>query len=239
MAQKLLLYYRLQIWSEYIVKSKTKIILADDHSVLRVGLKLLLNNEPDFIVIGEASDGEGALSLLRTTPADVLIIDLSMPNMGGLECIREIKSRGYAIKILVLTMYDDEQYIKEAMRAGALGYVEKHALDTELFIAVRTVASGQRYLNPHNAQILLNSLLTDAPEENSQSPYLLLSSREREVLKLMVRGHSMSKIGEILCLSVKTVDTYKTRMMEKLNCTQKSQLVEYALKYDLLPVKSE
>ncbi|MBP2626736.1 MAG: two component transcriptional regulator, LuxR family [Firmicutes bacterium] len=221
------------------MKSKIKIILADDHSVLRVGLKLLLNNEADFAVIGEASDGQEVLSLLRTTPANVLIIDLSMPNMGGLECIKEIKSRGYDIKILVLTMYDDEQYIKEAMRSGALGYVEKHALDTELFIAVKTVANGQRYLNPHNSQILLNSLLTDSPKENSGNPYTLLSSREREVLKLIVRGHSMSQIGKLLCLSVKTVDTYKTRMMDKLGCTKKSQLVEYALKYGLLPVKSE
>jgi two-component system response regulator NreC len=221
------------------MKSKIKIILADDHSVLRVGLKLLLNNEADFTVIAEASDGEEVLNLLRTTTADVLIIDLSMPNMGGLECIKEIKSRGYDIKILVLTMYDDEQYIKEAMRAGALGYVEKHALDTELFVAVKTVANGQRYLNPHNSQILLNSLLTDNPKENVTNPYTLLSAREREVLKLIVRGHSMSQIGELLCISVKTVNTYKTRMMEKLDCTKKNHLVEYALKYDLLPNKNE
>lgn len=218
------------------MKSKIKIILADDHSVLRSGLKLLLNNEADFIVLAEASNGEEVLGLLRSIIPDVLILDLSMPNMGGLECIKEIKSRGYDIKILVLTMYDDEQYIKEVMLSGALGYVEKHALDTELFIAVKTVASGQRYLNSHNAQLLLNSLLTDTPKEKSNNPYTLLSSREREVLKLIVRGHSMSQIGEILCLSVKTVDTYKTRMMEKLCCTKKSQLVEYALKSGLLPM---
>ena len=114
------------------MKSKIKIIIADDHSVLRAGLKLLLNNEADFIVTDEASNGEEVLNLLRTTQADVLIIDLSMPKMGGLECIKEIKSRGYAIKILVLTMYDDEQYIKEVMRSGALGYVEKQALDAEV-----------------------------------------------------------------------------------------------------------
>lgn len=219
--------------------SKIKIIIADDHSVLRAGLKLLLNNEADFIVTDEASNGEEVLTLLQKTPTDVLIIDLSMPKMGGLECIKEIKSRGYSTKILVLTMYDDEQYLKEAMRAGALGYVEKHALDTELFIAVRTVAKGHRYLNPQNSQLLLNSLLTDTPKENSNDPYTLLSSREREVLKLIVRGYSMSQIGELLCLSVKTVDTYKTRMMEKLNFTKKSHLVEYALQYDLLSVKSE
>ncbi len=221
------------------MKSKIKIILADDHSVLRAGLKLLLNNEPQFTVIGEAADGEKVLRLLEKVIADVLIIDLSMPNMGGLECIKEIKSRGYPIKILVLTMYEDEQYVKEAMRSGALGYVEKHAVDTELFDAVKMVHVGQRYLNPHNSQLLLNSLLTDTPKENIDNPYTLLSSREREVLKYIVRGYSMSQTGEILCLSVKTVDTYKTRMMEKLGLTKKSQLVEYALKYDLLPVKNE
>ncbi len=221
------------------MKSKIKIIIADDHSVLRAGLKLLLNNEGDFVVIAEAANGEEVLDLLRSIAADVLIIDLSMPVMGGLECIKEIKSRGHDIKILVLTMYDDEQYIQEVMRSGSLGYVEKHALDTELFIAVKTVASGQRYLNPHNSQLLLNSLLTTNTQENLSNPYTLLSSREREVLKLIVRGYSMSQIGTFLCISVKTVDTYKTRMMEKLNCSKKSELVEYALKYGLLPAKSE
>lgn len=221
------------------MKSKIKIILADDHSVLRAGLKLLLNNEANFIVVGEASDGEEVLVLLEKITADVLIIDLSMPNMGGLECIKEIKSRGYGIKILVLTMYEDEHYVKEVMHSGALGYVEKHAVDTELFGAVKTVYSGQLYLNPHNSQLLLNSLLKNTPKENLDNPYTLLSSREREVLKFMVRGYSMSQTGEMLCLSVKTVDTYKTRMMEKLGFTKKSQLVDYALKYDLLLVKSE
>ena len=219
--------------------SKIKIILADDHSVLRTGLKLLLNNEPDFKVIGEAADGEQALLLLEKHPADVLIMDLSMPKMGGLECIRELKSRGYDIKILVLSMFEDENYVKESMQAGALGYVEKHAVDTELFVAVRTIFKGQRYLSPRNAQLLLNSLLSDTPKDSADDPYTLLSSREREVLKLLVRGYSMSQIGDILKLSVKTVDTYKTRLMEKLNCTQKSQLVEYALKYGLLPLKPE
>ena len=161
------------------MKSKIKIIIADDHSVLRAGLKLLLNNEGEFAVIAEAANGEEVLDLLRSIAADVLIIDLSMPVMGGLECIKEIKSRGHDIKILVLTMYDDEQYIQEVMRSGSLGYVEKHALDTELFIAVKTVASGQRYLNPHNSQLLLNSLLTTNTQENLSNPYTLLSSRER------------------------------------------------------------
>jgi DNA-binding NarL/FixJ family response regulator len=219
---------------------KTKIILIDDHSVLRAGLRLLLNNEPDFKVVGDAADGEAALHLLTKLQADVLIIDLSMPTMSGLECIKEIKSRGHDIKILVLTMFEDESYIKEAMQAGALGYVEKNAVDTELFVAVRTVAKGHRYLSPNNAQQLLHSLLTGPDlKDNSDDPYSLLSAREREVLKLLVRGYSMSQIAEMLNLSVKTVDTYKTRLMEKLHCTQKSQLVEYALKYKFLPSTAE
>jgi len=214
---------------------KIEIILADDHAVLRAGLKLLLNNESDFTVVGEAADGAELLALLEKRAADVLIIDLSMPKISGLECIKEIRDRGYNLKILVLTMYD-AQYVKEAMKAGALGYVEKQVLDIELFVAVRTVAMGQRYLSPSNAQYLLDSLLVKdgEDEQNASDPYRLLSAREREVLKLIVRGHSMIQIGELLRLSVKTIDTYKTRLMEKLGCTKKSQLVEYAIKHGLL-----
>ncbi|MEN6411400.1 MAG: response regulator transcription factor [Veillonellales bacterium] len=217
---------------------KLRIFLADDHSVLRAGLKLLLNNEADFEVTGEAANGEEILKLLEERSADILILDISMPQMGGLECIKEIKSRGYNIKIFVLTMYEDEQYVKEAIQAGALGYVEKRAVDTELFEAIRTIATGARYLSPQNANALINSLLLDHEKETPDDPYILLSFREREVLKLMARGHSMSQIGEMLCLSVKTVDTYKTRLMEKLQCTQRSQLVEYALRYGFLSAKS-
>ena len=214
---------------------KIEIIIADDHTVLRAGLKMLLNNEPDFAVVGEAADGAELLALLERRSADVLIIDLSMPKVSGLECIKEIRDRGYNLKILVLTMYDS-QYVKDAMRAGALGYVEKQVLDVELFIAVRTVAQGQRYLSADNAQHLLDSLLVTEGQEvpNPSDPYRLLSAREREVLKLIVRGHSMIQIGELLHLSVKTIDTYKTRLMEKLGCGRKSELVEYAIKNGLL-----
>jgi len=214
---------------------KIEIILADDHAVLRAGLKLLLNNEPDFTVVGEAADGEALLALLERRTADVLIVDLSMPKISGLECIKEIRNREYPLKILVLTMYD-AQYLKEAMKAGALGYVEKQVLDIELFVAVRTVAAGQRYLSPNNAAFLLDSLLVRDGEGRPEAddPYRLLSAREREVLKLIVRGHSLIRIGELLCLSVKTIDTYKTRVMEKLGCSRKSQLVDYAIRHGLL-----
>lgn len=214
--------------------SKIRIILADDHSVLRTGLKLLLNNEPDLLVVGEAADGLQVLALLDKIVADVLIIDLSMPMMSGLECIKEIKSRGICIKILVLTMYENEDYLREAMQSGALGYVEKNAVDTELFEAVRTIAKGQRYLSPKKAQVLLNSLLTTVHKAQGNDPYTILSVREREILKYMTRGYSMSQIAQLLCISVKTVDTHKTRMMEKLGYTEKTELVKYALQNGLL-----
>ena len=217
--------------------TKIRIILADDHSVLRMGLKLLLNNEPDMQVIGEASDGEQVLRLLEQDQAHVLLLDLSMPNMGGLECIREIKSRAIAIKILVLTMYENDDYLVEVMQAGAMGYVEKNALDTELFQAVRAVAKGQRYLTPQKAQALLNSLLSETRQLQSGDPYTALTFREREVLKLMARGYSLSQVAQLLCISVKTVDTHKTRMMEKLGFSKKSELVEYALQHGLLAAK--
>lgn len=216
--------------------TKLKVLLADDHAVLRAGLKLLLNNEADFTVVGEAASGEEALQLLETISADILLLDLSMPNMSGLECLRQIKKRGYKIKSLVLTMYQDEQYIKEAMQLGACGYLQKNSLDTELFQALRTVAQGRRYLRQEDAQILLDNLFK-SPDEIAAKQPVFLSKREKEVLEFLVRGHSISDIADMLYLSVKTVSTYKTRLMIKLNCTQKSELVEYALKHKMLSSK--
>jgi len=210
-----------------------RIMLADDHAVLRAGLKLLLDNEPDFTVVGEAANGQEVLAILEHTEADVLVLDLSMPVMSGLECLREIKNRNLAIKVLVLTMYQDEQYIKEAMQLGAGGYLEKNSLDTELFQALRTVAKGDRYLREQDTQVLLDKLFKH-PEEIVEDQPVFLSKREKEVLELLVRGYSLGVIADMLYLSIKTVSTYKTRLMIKLNCSQKSELVDYALKHKIL-----
>ena len=184
----------------------------------------------------DLSDGEQALQMIEQIKADVIILDLSMPKMGGVECIREIKSRALDIKIVVFTMHGDERYIKETMQAGASAYVEKQAVDTELITAVKAAAAGKIYLNPDKAQVLLTSLLTAPGSSDGEDPYMLLSSREREVLKLIVRGFSLSEIGERLCLSVKTVETYKARLMQKLGYTKKSELIDYAVRHRLLSV---
>ncbi len=217
------------------MKQKLKVLLADDHKLLRSGLKLLLQRNPDFAVVGEAADGEQTLQLFQQLEPDLLLLDLSMPKMDGLDCLREIKSRWPGAKVIVLTMHEDENYIKQAMQAGAAAYVHKSAADTDLFKAIEAVQAGQLYLSQQNSNLLLNVLLKQDPVPvDNQAPYVLLSPREREVLRLIAHGYSMAEVAERLSLSIKTVDTYKTRLMEKLGTTRKSELVSYALKYGLL-----
>lgn len=214
---------------------KIRIILADDHRLLRSGLKLLLQRKPYIEVVGEASDGEQTLLLFEALKPDILILDLSMPNKGGMECLEEIKSRYANAKVIILTMYEDEVYIKRAMQAGASGYVRKGAVDIELFAAIETVSRGELYLSSQDSQALLNFLLKkDTVVGDERDPYVLLSLREREVLKRIVYGYSLTEIAEELFISVKTVETYKSRVMDKLNISKKGGLVAYALQYGLL-----
>ncbi len=217
------------------MKQKLTVLLADDHKLLRSGLKLLLQRNPDFSVVGEAADGEQTLQLFQQLEPDILLLDLSMPKMDGLECLREIKSRYPAAKVIVLTMHEDENYIKQAMQAGAAAYVHKSAADTDLFKAIAAVQAGELYLSQQDSNLLLHVLLNEEQKPvDNQAPYILLSPREREVLRLIAHGYSMAEVAERLSLSIKTVDTYKTRLMEKLGATKKSELVSYALKYGLL-----
>jgi DNA-binding NarL/FixJ family response regulator len=217
------------------VKQKLNVLLADDHKLLRTGLKLLLQRNPDLTVVGEAADGEQTLQLFQQLEPDLLLLDLSMPKMDGLDCLREIKSRWPEAKVIVLTMHEDENYIKQAMQAGAAAYVHKSAADTDLFKAIEAVQAGQLYLSQQDSNLLLHVLLKQDPAPvDNQAPYVLLSPREREVLRLIAHGYSMAEVAEKLSLSIKTVDTYKTRLMEKLGTTRKSELVSYALKYGLL-----
>lgn len=214
---------------------KIRIVIADDHAVLRSGLKAMLNYSPQFEVVGEAANGLEALKLLEELRPDVLILDLSMPGMGGAECIKEIRYRGLPCRVLVLTMYDDEAYIKEVMRAGADGYMLKKSADTELMEGIVKVHAGKKYLNESLSEKLLDSLLR-TPEEgpDRRDPYVLLSAREREVLRFLAQGYTNSEIGAALSLSTKTIDTYRSRIMHKLNVHRKSELVNYAVQYKLI-----
>lgn len=204
------------------------ILLADDHRILRTGLKLLLASQDDCHVVAEASNGQEVLERLEDTPVDVVLLDLSMPVMNGIDCLREIRRRHYDVKVLVLTMYSEQQYVTELMQLGADGYLCKDTLDAELFKGLRSVVSGHRYLSEREARSLLDGVLDGAGQHPA------LSAREQEVLVALVHGHSLSAIGDILHLSVKTVSTYKTRLMQKLNCKTKAELVDYALKHHLM-----
>ena len=217
------------------MKNKLKLLLADDHKLLRSGLKLLLLGRKDIEIAGEAENGLQVLQLLESLNPDLVLLDLSMPGPNGLDCLKEIKSRFPATKVLILTMHEDENHIRLAMQAGADGYIKKSAADIELFTAIDTVREGKIYLSPHDSNILLQNLLQKEPATTDEmAPYALLSPRERDVLRYLVHGYSLGEIGEKLNLSIKTVDTYKIRLMEKLQATKKSELVNYALKYGLL-----
>ena len=173
------------------------------------------------------SNGQEVLDILEETDVDVVLLDLSMPVMNGIDCLREIRRRHYDVKVLVLTMYSEQEYVTELMQLGADGYLCKDTLDAELFKGLRAVASGERYLSEREARSLLNGVLA----EKKDTP--TLSEREQEVLVALVHGHSLSSIGDTLHLSVKTVSTYKTRLMQKLNCKTKVRTGGLCLKTPL------
>ena len=212
---------------------KLRIALADDHHLIRSGLKLLLGSNETLSIVGEASDGASALLQVEQLQPDILLLDLAMPGMDGLECLRELKRRNLPTRVIVLTMFEDENYVLAAMSAGALGYVQKSAIDTELFQAIDNVAAGRLHLNESSAKSLLSMLLVERQQAALPPATAVLSPRELEVLRWYARGFSLREIGEQLGLSVKTVDTYKTRIMEKLGFQKKSELIAYAAKQGL------
>ena len=206
------------------------LMIVDDHLLIRAGMKLLLKNTPAYTVAAEAESGEEALRLLDAQPIDLVIMDISMPGMGGLACIREIRARFPAVKILVLSMHEDEEYIYKAMQYGAMGYLPKTSADSELFDALRAIAEGRRYLSPNAQQSLLAVMFRD-PQEDPRS---CLTAREREIFDELIRGCTITEIAESLHLSVKTVDTHKTHIYAKLHCSRRSELVSLALRHGLL-----
>ena len=209
-------------------------MLVDDHALMRSGLKLLLQKRPSLKVVGEASDGLEALRLYDILRPDILILDISLPRLDGIQVLTEIKLRYEQAKVIVLTMHEDEDYITLIMNAGASGYVPKAAVDEELYTAIDSVMDGYLYLRPKEISTMLKRLQN---ETESRNPYVILSPREREVLQFLVKGFSLSEIAQELTISIKTVDTHKTRMLNKLNLSKKSELVQYAIKYNLINMK--
>jgi two-component system, NarL family, response regulator NreC len=211
-----------------------KILLVDDHAVVRMGLKMLLNTNPEMEVIGEASEGnEGIKKALKLKP-DVVVMDLSMPHgKDGLSATIELKKLKPEINILILTMHDDEEYLFRAIQGGASGCILKSAPHDELMSAIESVAKGDAYLHPSATKRLMEEYLGSVKHDGSNT-YNLLSDREKEVLTLIAKGYSNKEIAEQLVISVKTVETHKGNLMEKLQMKTRPELVEYAVKKGLL-----
>lgn len=215
-------------------RSPIRIVLADDHAVLRAGLAALLNTEADMEVVGEAADGEEIVEVAGRLDPDVILLDINMPKANGLEALGVLRAKSPRSRVLVLTMHDDVNYLRQVLEAGGAGYLLKHAADKELLSAIRTVHSGGTFLHPAHAQALLTPP-TAPTTEKEQSPLRdQLSEREIEVLRLIAFGYSNKEIGEMLVISVKTVETYKARLMEKLELKSRAALVRFALQHGLL-----
>lgn len=217
-----------------------RILIADDHVIVRSGLSLLLSRCPDFDIVGEASDGREAVQKALQLRPDVVIMDLSMPpGKDGISATVEMKRELPDTHVLILTMHDDEEYLFRVLKAGASGFIVKNALDSELITAVRAVYNGQVYLYPTAAKQLVEDFLQHGDEEKVPDVYRVLSEREREILTLIAKGYSNKEIAELLVISVKTVESHKAHIMEKLGLSTRPQLVHYAIKKGLLDLDFE
>jgi two-component system response regulator NreC len=215
------------------MSDKIRVLLVDDHAVLRSGLEALLGLEPDLEVVGKAGTGEEAIERVRAVRPDVVVMDLGMPGMGGLEATRQIAASGGGARVLVLTSHAEEEYLLPVLEAGGSGYVKKSGADEDLISAIRIVARGEVFLYPAATRLLLNGF-RKAGARGDASPVEDLSEREREVLQLTAEGFSSVEAGKRLFLSPKTVDTYRSRLMQKLRLAHRSDLVRFALDNGLL-----
>lgn len=216
--------------------TKKTILLVDDHAMLRAGLRALLAGEPDLEVVGEASDGQEAVLLAEQLHPDVVVMDIAMPVMNGLEATRRIAARLPETRVLALTMHAEEQYLLQVLEAGGSGYVLKRSADTELLEAIRSVSRGRAFLYPGSVKLLLSQYSREG-NGRTQDPQHELSEREEEVLKLTAAGYSNTEIATRLAISPKTVDTYRQGIMEKLGLFHRTELVHYALDRGLLKAR--
>lgn len=210
------------------------ILLADDHTILRAGLKMMLNAQPDMEVVGEAQDGRQAIHEAQRLHPDIILMDITMPDMNGIEATKQVKKQLPEVKVLILTMHENEEYVFQALRAGASGYMLKEAADTDLINALRIIQSGNFYLSPAAQSVMVGDYLQRVRAGEEKDSYSSLTEREREILKLVAEGFTNNQIAERLVISPKTVDTHRTHIMDKLNLHSRAELVKYAMRRGLL-----
>jgi DNA-binding NarL/FixJ family response regulator len=213
-----------------------KIILADDHQIVRQGLRILLEAEPDMEIIAEADNGRKVLKLVQELLPDVIIMDLSMPELNGIEATRQILSEAPAVKVIALSMHSDSLFVLNTLKSGASGYLLKDCALEELVKAIRAVVDHRTYLSPGVSDIVIRDFMTSSQTTNV-SAFSVLSPREREVLQLMAEGRSTNQIAEGLCVSVKTVEAHRKQIMTKLGIHSVAELTKYAIRHGLTPLE--
>ncbi len=213
---------------------KTRVLIVDDHTIVRDGINSLLALAGDIEVAGEAANGREGLEKVGKLLPDVVLMDISMPIMGGLEAIHRIHKEFPEVKILVLTQYDDKEHVFPAIQAGANGFISKTAASSELTSGVRAVAAGESYLSPAIAKLFVEDYQRVPPVEDMNDPYKELTDREREMLKLVVEGYKTRQIAEMLSITPKTVEAHKTSLMKKLGIHSNLELVKYALRRGII-----
>ena len=207
-----------------------RILLADDHAVMRRGLRALIEGYPDFNVVGEANDGREAVALADSLRPDVVVMDLTMPNLNGTEASRQITSKHPGIAVIVLTMHSDESYVLRALKAGARGYLLKESAEDDLMNAIRAVNQKKAYFSPAVSRMLVEDYIRQLRDKDIEDSYELLTTREREILQLVAEGKSNKDIAALLNLSVYTVETHRSNIMEKLNLHTVPELILYAVR---------
>lgn len=216
--------------------NKIRVLLVDDHAIVRAGLHLLVESQPDMEVVGEAANGQEALRGARELRPDVIVMDVAMPGLNGLEATRLLKEANLQVQILALTMHEDERYFFEMLHAGASGYVVKGAPPSDLLQAIRCVYQGQAYLYPSLAKKLMEEYLSKA--KDGRQDYDDLTDREREVLRLIAEGKTSKEIADLLFLSVHTVERHRQNIMGKLQLHNRAELVKYAIRKGLIDVEA-
>ena len=216
------------------MKEKKRVVIAEDHMVLRQGLRALLNSGDDLDVVGEAGDGMEAIRCIREQNPDLVLLDLNMPKMNGISVIKEIKQNFPETKILALTMFKNEEYILEAFRSGADGYCVKSSSYEELEMAIRAVLSGKNYVSSEVSDKVLEGYLESTKKIKKESSWEKITSREREVLKLVGEGYQNKEIADYLCISPKTVEKHRANIMQKLDLHTASALTSYAIEKGLV-----
>jgi two-component system response regulator NreC len=214
---------------------KIRVMIADDHAILRAGLRMLVNAQADMEVVSEAPDGEQAVQVARETRPDVALLDLTMPQVGGMKALQEMVRACSEVRVLVLTMHDDPAYLRSALAAGACGYLLKRAVDAELIAAIRAVHRGGIFVDPRLANVLVQDVIAkDSTKAGSTRPANILSRRELQVLRLVARGYTSAEIAKQIFVGVKTIETYRSRFAEKLGLRTRSDVIRFAVQMGLL-----